>query len=369
MRTAVPTPAAQAAALPEVLSALTSAADRSAVDLLVVVDGLGARQLRAHRGHASFLRSLEDRTRTIPTVAPTTTAAALTSLGTGHPPGVHGLVGAANWDPVAGGVVNNLDFGPSGTPPVEPERYQPHATLFERSSRPAIQVGPHHFAGSGLTRAGFRGAAFVGHGPGERPQVVGRVLRRAEPGTVVYVHISEVDSAGHRDGVGSDSWLAALEQADAELRGFHAALPRGATLTVTADHGMITTDPARARDLSAEPDLADRYRVLGGEPRLLQVHLREGLEPQRERDRFADVLGAAARVRLREEVLADGVLGPADRIEERVRGRLGDLMVEATGNGVLVDPRFHSPGFRAMRGVHGGLTAAERQIPLATVEA
>lgn len=367
--TAPPAAVRRATALPEVLAALTAAEDRTAVDLLVVVDGLGARQLKAHRGHVPFLRALESDTRVIPTVAPTTTAAALTSLGTGLPPGVHGLVGYENWVPEVGRVVNNLAFGSSGEDALVPERYQPHATLFERSARPAVHIGPHHFAGSGLTRAGFRGATFTGHGTTDRPRVVRKVLRSAAPGTVVYVHVSDVDHAGHGDGVGADSWLAALEEVDAELRGYLAALPRGGTLTVTADHGMVTTDPGRAVDLAALPELADRFSALGGEPRFLQVHLHDGSDPVAEQDRFADILGSAARVRTRDEAIGADLFGPADRVEGRVRGRIGDLLVEATGTGTVVDSRHHTAGARGLLGVHGGLTQAERLIPLVTTSA
>ena len=59
---------------------------------LLLVDGLGARQLRQYAADAPFLSSLRDAG---PLTAgfPSSTATSLTSLGTGTPPGIHGMVG------------------------------------------------------------------------------------------------------------------------------------------------------------------------------------------------------------------------------------------------------------------------------------
>ena len=59
---------------------------------LLLVDGLGARQLRRYAADAPFLSSLPDAG---PLTAgfPSSTATSLTSLGTGTPPGNHGMVG------------------------------------------------------------------------------------------------------------------------------------------------------------------------------------------------------------------------------------------------------------------------------------
>jgi hypothetical protein len=59
--------------------------------LLLVLDGLGWRQLQARSDRAPVMTSLLGGP--ITTVAPSTTAAALTSISTGVPPGEHGVVG------------------------------------------------------------------------------------------------------------------------------------------------------------------------------------------------------------------------------------------------------------------------------------
>ena len=58
---------------------------------LLLVDGLGSELLRANRVVAPFLNSLAKEPMTAG--FPATTAASISSLGTGLPPGQHGLVG------------------------------------------------------------------------------------------------------------------------------------------------------------------------------------------------------------------------------------------------------------------------------------
>src|SRR5690349_21050678 len=59
--------------------------------VLLVLDGLGWQQLQARRHAAPTLLGLDGGS--ITTVAPSTTAAALTSITTGLAPGAHGVIG------------------------------------------------------------------------------------------------------------------------------------------------------------------------------------------------------------------------------------------------------------------------------------
>src|SRR5699024_9397629 len=68
----------------------------SSISVVILADGLGDQNLAEHSGHARFLaraRRSAQQASTLDTGAPTTTAASLTSLGTGLTPGEHGMVG------------------------------------------------------------------------------------------------------------------------------------------------------------------------------------------------------------------------------------------------------------------------------------
>src|SRR5699024_5003593 len=94
--------------------------------ILLMVDGLGLEQLEQFSAHAPFFRrtmqqQTADQTE-MSTIYPSTTAAALSSLGTGLPPGEHGIVGYDVYDPQRQKVINQLGGWDERT---DPPRWQP----------------------------------------------------------------------------------------------------------------------------------------------------------------------------------------------------------------------------------------------------
>src|SRR3954468_2461541 len=74
--------------------------------VLFVVDGLGWTGLKAHADAAPYLSSMNGRVLTAG--FPSTTVTSLASLGTGLPPGQHGLTGYTTYMADIGAVVNWL---------------------------------------------------------------------------------------------------------------------------------------------------------------------------------------------------------------------------------------------------------------------
>ena len=74
----------------------------------LVIDGLGWELLRAHPAAAPFLSELAVSGRPLTAGFPATTATSLASLGTGRPPGQHGLLGYQVAVPGAGLLLNAL---------------------------------------------------------------------------------------------------------------------------------------------------------------------------------------------------------------------------------------------------------------------
>ena len=373
--------------------------------VVVLVDGLGLELLRERRGHAPTLRSwlteAENGSGPGPralTCLPTTTAAALTTLGTGALPGVTGVVGYSVLTPRIDRA--RLMSGPPGPSRIlclitweggdapDPAAWQDVPTIFERLRRPddpaaaggagtdaadapdaadgrpgalAVTIGPARFAGSGLTRAALRGCPHLGADRMEdRPALAAGALRRGTP--LVYLYVGELDHAGHLHGWRSTQWLDQLERLDAAMAELARRVPAGTRIVLTADHGMVDTGPDRRVDVTAHPELARDVVAVAGEPRFTQLYV-PGSDPEvaaRVTGRWRDLLGErAAWVGPPDEAPAG--LGP---IGPRARGVLGDVLVAMDGNWVVVDPRVHSPAAIAMPGVHGSVTTAERDVPL-----
>ncbi|MFD1723012.1 alkaline phosphatase family protein [Amnibacterium endophyticum] len=321
--------------------------------VLLLVDGLGSEALAARAGHARVLSGAPR----IDTGVPTTTAAALTTLATGRPPGEHGVVGYTALDPERDRVVNQL----RGFDQDLPDDWQRSGTVFERAAEegmPAFAVGPRHYAGSGFTRQVLRGARYVGARTME-DRLTAAVDATADGG-IAYCYVPELDVAAHRDGWRSGAWTDALETLDGALSTALAGLRRGRTLLVTADHGILDVPEQAHVVLEDVPGLLDGVRHLAGEPRLLHVHLQPDADPGAHADRWRDALGARAQVLTRAEAVEAGWFGPVDPV---VAPRIGDLLVAASGRTACYRAA-DDPG-RGMVGQHGSWTPAERFVPLA----
>ena len=102
---------------------------------LLIVDGLGWDLLKAHWPAAPFLAGLAAENGCWLTAGfPATTVTSLSSLGTGRPPGQHGLLGYQVLVPGTGRLLNALRWDHS----VDPIAWQPASTIFERATAAGI---------------------------------------------------------------------------------------------------------------------------------------------------------------------------------------------------------------------------------------
>ena len=320
--------------------------------LLILVDGLGYELIEEYVGHTPTLRRVRGDVRSIHTVVPSTTAAAITAFGTGERPGATNMVG---FSVAYRGTVMNLLAMEGGPAPSE---WQPVPTYFERLAAGDVAsavVSPARFAGSGLTGAALRGARHV---PAETlDERVSAALRELRAGTpVVYLYWSEIDHAGHGSGVGSDSWIANLEEFDAGLARLLRSLPAGVRTVMTADHGMINVNASQIVDVASTPALREGVRIVAGETRAVHVHADAGRADEVEA-RWRDVLGESAWIVSGEAISA--LIGAGDGAAV-----IGDFLVLARGRGGVVDSRTQSASAIAMPGVHGSLTSTEMRIPV-----
>ncbi|WDF34599.1 alkaline phosphatase family protein [Arthrobacter agilis] len=372
-----PLPAPPAYGLSTVAEVLTSAAGALGIEgftntlslpaarrvAVVMVDGLGLTLLRKFAAHAPFLRENLDSARTLSSAFPSTTAASLASLGTGLPPGQHGMVGYDVLDPAQDRVVNMLG---GWDPGVDPLTWQPYETVFERAAAhvPVVTVSQPRFADSPMTRAALRGGTFVGANTIQaRVDAAAGQLAGASR-MLMYFYVNDLDKAGHRYGVDSAGWLRALEDLDAALKLLARRVPSDTLLVVTADHGMVDVPATQRIDYSLRPDLIDGVAHTAGEPRMLHLYLEQGLTAP-ERDavalRWHEAFGTRAWILTREEAVEHGYFGS---VRDEVRPRIGDLLVLAREGVALIDGRRAQPSAFAMVGQHGSLTRAERDIPL-----
>jgi hypothetical protein len=338
----------------DLVTALTGAR-RVAV---LLVDGLGAQLVAGHPAEAPVLTGLATPAGVLSAPFPSTTPVSLTTLGTGLPPGSHGVLGFVTEVPGTGRTLNHVQWRDDP----DPQQWQARPTVFEQATAAGVTcrvVGPHAFAASGLTRAAYRGAEYL-HAVSGGDLVAGMLaaLAEGEPG-LVYGYTADLDLTGHVRGVDSPAWRAQLGLVDRLVEQLVDGLPADAALLVTADHGMVDVPDDTRLDTSTVATLGEGVRLLTGEPRARYVHA----EPGAADDVLAtwrSVLGDRAWVVSRAEALEAGLFGDLDAT---LADRVGDVLALARGSWALLDSvtEPHAAGLRAF---HGSLTPAELEIPL-----
>lgn len=336
---------------------------------VVMVDGLGLSLLKQRSGHAPFLRSLLPTAGRLGSAFPSTTAASLASLGTGLPPGEHGMVGYDVLDPAQDKVVNMLGNWDAA---VDPQAWQPFPTVLERASDhvDVATVSLPRFADSAMTRAALRGGRYIpATGAHARVSAAVEALSGADR-MLMYLYWNELDKAGHRYGSASSEWGNELEELDGALRRLAERVPAGTLVLLTADHGMMDVAQPQRFDYSVDPALVAGVRHTAGEPRMVQLYLEpDATERHREAllQAWQSRYGSRAWIMTRREAVAAGYFG--SRVAPHVLPRIGDILIAAREPIALFDARRTNPSAMEMVGQHGSLTRAEREVPLLTLAA
>lgn len=319
--------------------------------VLLVLDGLGWNQLTARASSAPTIGSLEGGP--ITTVAPSTTATALTSITTGQPPGEHGVIGYRM--AVHGEVLNVLRWstGAGDARQVIPPGKVQGSPTFGGQRPPAITRA--EFAHSGFTGAHLDDTRFTGYRTlGTMVSEIVRVARSGEP--FVYAYYEGLDKVSHEYGL-RDEFDEELRWCDHLVETLLERLPVGTVLVVTADHGQVEVPAGRIIELPGA--MQGLIASQSGEGRFRWLHARSGrtgalVEAAR------SALGDVAWIRSREEAIAEGWYGP--HVTDVAASRMGDVLLAARSDVAFHDPNDTGP--YVLIGRHGSLTEDEMLVPL-----
>jgi len=327
-------------------------------ECILLIDGLGKNAIDGFASRYSNLSSLEYHL-TLGATFPSTTATSLTSLGTGKCAGEHGMVGYTMRVPHSGQperILNALKWDDR----VDPQVWQPHETLFERGSRKGINVtsiSGKRYEKTGFTQAALRGGTY--RGANTIDEILSETITALKnERSFAYVYLNDVDEASHHEGFGSEKFLTALTKVDLLIDRLVHSLPQGTRLWVTADHGMVNRGSYVV--IGKGNNLLDGVDLMAGEPRARYLYV----APERVdevKSRWQELLGNQVTIYTRAEAIAAGLFGI--KVDDRVMERIGDLIVIANEDFILVEMEREELQI-AMVGHHGGLTPAEREIPL-----
>ena len=327
---------------------------------LLVIDGLGWGLLREHQAAAPFLSELAMSGGPLTAGFPATTVTSLSSLGTGLPPGQHGMLGYQVAIPGTGRLLNALRWDKR----VDPITWQPASTIFERAATAGIaafRIAQGSYRDSGLSTAVMRGALYRSADTlGALAGVTAAALAQV-PRALALVYEAGLDSTGHVCGCVSDAWRFQLGHVDRLAEQLAGALPPGTALYITADHGMVDVGAADRLDADALPELRDGVAILGGEPRARHVYTRAGAAGD-VLDNWRATLGPSAWVASRDEAIAENWFGP---VSPGLADRIGDVVAACAGSRAIVATSAE-PREAALIGMHGSLAASDQLVPLLT---
>ena len=322
--------------------------------VLLLIDGLGYEQFLKCE-EKELVPNLADFSKVrIQTVAPTTTATALTSLTTGKSPGEHGVVGykirvgnqvlnALRWTTGLGSAVNQIN----------PTTFQPITPFMDSN---ASVISPSEFKDSGFSEAHLRGGAYSGYWlPSSIPLLIRDSLNAGSK--FVYAYYDGLDKVGHIHGINEfyDSEICYINDLIGRTV---SALPEGAALIVTADHGMVDVGDSL---VTLDAKIDDLSEELSGEARFLWIHAKRGAKSELV-EALEDLYSATACIRTSEQVLDEGWFGM--QMSASALNRIGDVALVAREPIAFVPQGKPGPDLKAR---HGSLTTAESYVPLMTM--
>jgi hypothetical protein len=320
--------------------------------VLLVIDGLGEEQLRQRPSSAPILSAGVGGP--ITSVAPSTTACALTTLVTGRVPAEHGVVGYRL--ALDGEVMNVLQWSLGGVDArmsVPASKFQPYESF--PGARVLVPVVTRQdFGPTGFTAAHLGNVDLHRwHTPAGLVTAVRELTAGGAP--FVYAYYEGIDKVAHAEGLGAyyDDELRAVDRLVGDVL---EALPPESVLVVTADHGQV--EVGGSVELIG-PEIMEAVTLITGEGRFRWLHVRPGATEDVAAT-AATLHGDVAWVRTKEQMINDGWLGGVPSPE--VTARLGDVALIPFAPTAFLDPA--DTGELRLKARHGSLTPAEMSVPL-----
>ncbi len=333
--------------------------------VLLIIDGLGYDYLSQHP-HSCLHRHLHAN---ITSVAPPTTAAAVSTFLTGLAPQQHALTGWFTYLRELGSVVTVLPYVlRAGGPPLGESNRPATALLnlpsfFDRLTVDCYSVMPDWMLSSEFNRMlTGRATAVPYSGYQHCFDEVARLCRLSSK-KYLYAYWAGFDGLAHEHGVASKEVAAHFQALDRAFEKLLGELQGSDTiLLVCADHGFIDAPAGRRLNLADHPPLkACLQAPLCGEPRLAYCYVRH--DKRRQFESYVEQnLSHAAELFVSQTLIEKHLFG-LGKPHPELSARVGDYTLVMKENYVITG---QLPGDAPLQmvGYHGGLSHAEMHVPL-----
>lgn len=345
--------------------------------LLLFVDGFGDDLWHRHADDP-LLSAFESAGRVTPltTTYPSETAAAVTSHHTGLTTADHGAIGWDQWVERLGETIQTLPFTvdeevDAGSVGATADDLFVGDSLYGETGVDVTLIQPESHSESTYTRAATAGATRFGYeGLDDFERTTREAIESPNGPALVDSYLPHVDAVAHASGHDSDPFREEVDRVFDAIRsllsGISDAKAERTLVVLTADHGLVDTNPETNVDVRDLDGVWEHLRTHEGEPippagsgRNVHLFVEQGhLETVREAvERQVDCLTFT-----REEAIEEELYGPTTG--ERFRERCGDLVVVPRDKTV-----WHDPAKLQFVGMHGGLAPEEMLVPFAAAGA
>ncbi len=348
--------------------------------VVLLVDSLGWDMYQQSKTDIGWLSSRLEIEAKITSVFPSTTVAALSSLWTGYAPAQHGMVGLRLFFPREATLASMLRFSPTFASfpnslidaGIKPEAFLQVPGFAQSLATYGIKT--HSFKGYGiaysaLSRMLDRGV-FETHGIVTAADlfVQLRDLLEETTGQLLYVNAywPAIDTICHAYGprhpsVGAEIMVTLNLLKTEFLDRLSPKAKKGTVLFITGDHGHVEAPVDQIINVDEEPTLNEMLLMRpAGEPRTPYLYARQGCQKSLLnylKEEYPDKLMAMPSV----QALTSGLLGPKPHAPD-IAQRLGDVLATMRqGYNLLTRQEVEVP--KLMKGRHGGMTAAEMEVP------
>ena len=374
----------------DILSGFQKTYDRV---ICIVIDSLGWHNISPHFETSQVLKEISDQGRVVrlSTQFPSTTAVNITTFHTGLPVAETGILEWFYYDPGVDDIITPFLYQRAKQgyrEQLRDEGYSPSTILpapvfylgLNDAGLESQVIQPREFSGSTYSEYILQGANVhpyitLSEGLLKMAQLVG-----AEPRPGYFtLYFPAIDSLSHQHGPSAEAVRIEIELVlhilDRFLRDLRRRRPANTLLLITADHGHIGYDPKDTIYLNRDPRFADCDRFfrrsgrtfpVGGFCRDVQLFIEPDLIDEAE-EFFSVRAEGVAEVKRTQDMINEGYFGavnPSRRFQERAP----ELFLLPFKNETVWWFDEEVSDLAKNRGVHGGLTALEMEIPLLICE-
>ncbi|MFH0923303.1 MAG: alkaline phosphatase family protein [Candidatus Falkowbacteria bacterium] len=347
--------------------------------VLIVIDGLGYEYLIKNGKSSILYKHLKKK---ITSVFPSTTASCIPTFATGVAPSQHALTGWFMYLKETGMAATIINFtSRSGEMPlykhgIRIKNIFNQKTIFEKIKANSYAIQHQNYIDSEFNNAIIKAEHKL---PYSDLSGFFRQIKKAitcnQNRKYIYAYWHYFDSVCHKYGVASKQALKHFKQIDKEFSNFLNIINgTGATVIVTADHGLIDYGKAEMIELDKHPELADTLIIpLCGEPRVAYCYVNPFKIKQFE-NYVKNNLSKYCKAHKSEDLVKKGYFG-LFATNEKLFDRIGNYALIMKENYVIIDFVLGEEERRnkkkivegSYRGAHGGTSKEEMFVPLIVV--